>query len=158
MHCIVNITMSVFVMSTTLHFSKLTFESSVANSLNKKTYLQAVCQTHQTVLAKLELPHFIETAFVHSYHCRLLSQVQETVLRKLRCTHSNILVELFWNCYESWPCTSVYSPPEVTRSPHGLLHYTNCWTKTTFPIIHCTDNAQLITLITQLITLITQLT
>ncbi len=54
--------------STTLHSLKLTFESSVANSLNKKTYLQAtylqaVSQKHQTVLAKLELPHFIETAF-----------------------------------------------------------------------------------------------
>ncbi len=42
------------------------FESSVANSLNKKTYLQAVSQKHQTVLAKLELPHFIETAFVQA--------------------------------------------------------------------------------------------
>ncbi len=27
----------------------------------------------------------------------LLSQVQEIVLRKIRCTHSNIWVELFWN-------------------------------------------------------------
>ncbi len=39
----------------------------------------AVSQKRQTVLAKLELPHFIETAFVHSRHCRLLSQVQETL-------------------------------------------------------------------------------
>ncbi len=28
-----------------------------------KTYLQAVSQKRQTVLANLELPHFIETAF-----------------------------------------------------------------------------------------------
>ncbi len=35
--------------------------------LNKKTYLQAVSQKRQTVLAKLELPHFIETAFEHSW-------------------------------------------------------------------------------------------
>ncbi len=34
------------------------FESSVA-----ETYLQAVSQKRQTVLAKLELPHFMETAF-----------------------------------------------------------------------------------------------
>ncbi len=34
------------------------FESSVA-----ETCLQAVSQKSQTVLAKLELPHFIETAF-----------------------------------------------------------------------------------------------
>ncbi len=66
----VNITMSAFVIGettnnkhSTLHCSKLAFESSVANSLNKKTYLQAVSQKRQTVLAKLELSHFIETAF-----------------------------------------------------------------------------------------------
>ncbi len=53
--------------SATLHCSKLTFESSVANSLNMKTYLQAVSQKCQTVLAKLELPHFIETAIEHSW-------------------------------------------------------------------------------------------
>ncbi len=62
-----------------------------------KTYLQAVSQKRQTVLAKLELSHFIETAFVHSYHCRLLSKVQEIVLHKMCCIHSNIWVELFWN-------------------------------------------------------------
>ncbi len=39
--------------STTLRSSKLTFESSVAHFLNKKTYLQAVSQKHQTVLEKL---------------------------------------------------------------------------------------------------------
>ncbi len=32
-----------------------------------KTYLQIVSQKRQKVLAKLELPHFIETAFVHSW-------------------------------------------------------------------------------------------
>ncbi len=74
----VNITMSAFVIgemtNTTLHCLKLMFESSVANSLNMKTYLQVVSQKRQTVLAKLELPHFIETAFVDSQRCRLLSQ------------------------------------------------------------------------------------
>ncbi len=67
--CHVNITMSAFVIgektSTTLHSSKLTFESSVAKSLNIETYLQAVSQKHQTVL-ELELPHFIETVFVQT--------------------------------------------------------------------------------------------
>ncbi len=60
-----NITMSVFVIgettSTTLHSSKLMFESSVA-----ETFLQAASQKRQTVFAKLELPHFIETAFVQA--------------------------------------------------------------------------------------------
>ncbi len=45
----------------TLHSSKLMFVQSVA-----ETYLQAVSQKRQTVLAKLELPHFIETAFVQA--------------------------------------------------------------------------------------------
>ncbi len=59
--------------------------------------------------------------------------------------------------HESCPGTPCYSPPEVTRSPHGLLHHTNGCTspKTTFPINHCTDVTQLIALITQLIALIT---
>ncbi len=69
------------------------FDSSVA-----ETYLQAVSKKHPAVLAKLELPHFIETASVHSWHCRILCQVQEIVLHKMGCTHSNIWVELFWNC------------------------------------------------------------
>ncbi len=34
---------------------------------NIKRYLQAVSQKRQTALAKLELPRFIETAFVHSW-------------------------------------------------------------------------------------------
>ncbi len=37
-------------------------------------------------------------------------------------------------CHKSVPWTSIHSPPEVTHSPHGLLHYT------TVPIIHCTDD------------------
>ncbi len=47
--------------STTLHRSKLVFESSVT-----EMYLQAVSHTRQTVLVKLELPHFTETAFVQA--------------------------------------------------------------------------------------------
>ncbi len=83
--------------TSTIRSSKLTFESSVANSFNKKTLLHAVSQKRQTVLAKLKLPHFIETALVYSWLCRLLSQVQEIVLRKMCCTHSNIWVKLFWS-------------------------------------------------------------
>ncbi len=57
---------------------------------------------------------------------------------------------LYSNCHESCPCTPCYSPPEVTRSPHGLLHHTNGCTlpKTIFPITHCTDITQLIALVT----------
>ncbi len=44
-------------------------------------------------------------------------------------------------CYESGLWTSVHSPPEVTCSPHGLLHHADCYMslRTTFTIIHCTD-------------------
>ncbi len=38
----------------------------------------------------------IAPLYRNSWHCRLLSQVQEIVLRKMRCTHSNICV-VFWN-------------------------------------------------------------
>ncbi len=64
---------------------------------------------------------------------------------------------LIRHCHESCPCTPCFSPPEVTRSPHGILHHTNGCTspKATFPITHCTDGTQLIALITQLIALIT---
>ncbi len=53
----------------------------------------------------------------------------------------------------SW--SYAHSPPEVTRSPHGLLHYTHCCTppQTTNPITHCTDDTQLIALNSLLITL-----
>ncbi len=51
-------------------------------------------------------------------------------------------LSIIHNCHESGLWTSVNSPPEVTRSPHGLLHYTNCCTppQTTIPIIHYTDD------------------
>ncbi len=67
------ITMSAFVIGETTNnkrYSKLVFESLVANSLNMKTYLQAVSQKRQTVFAKLELPHFIETAGIVGYSSR----------------------------------------------------------------------------------------
>ncbi len=48
-----HITMSVFVIgettSATLHCSKLMFESSAANSLNMKSYLQAVSQKRSSL-------------------------------------------------------------------------------------------------------------
>ncbi len=68
-----------------------------------------------------------------SQHCRLLSQVQEIVLHQMRCTHSNIWVELFWNsvvntteplissCVLFWIPNKVVSlSPRNTASPgHG---------------------------------------
>ncbi len=64
------------------------FESSVA-----ETYSQAESQTRQTILVKLELPDFIETVFVQASIVGY-SQVQEIVLRKMCCTHTNIYIVL----------------------------------------------------------------
>ncbi len=89
----VNIIISAFVIgvaSITLHCSKLAFESSVA-----ETYLQAVSQKHQT--CKIGIAPLYRNSLCASQHCRLLFQVQEIVLHKMCCTHSNIWVELFWN-------------------------------------------------------------
>jgi len=80
--------------STTLHCSKLTFESSVVNSLNKKTY-------YESDAPDCPCDGWIKPLYRNSLcagqHCWLLSQVQETILHKTRCTQSNIWVELFWN-------------------------------------------------------------
>ncbi len=48
--------------------SKLSFESSEENDLNINTYLQAMSEKHWTVLAKLELPHFIVFTAINSVH------------------------------------------------------------------------------------------
>ncbi len=72
--------------------TKLAFESSVANSLNKKTYLHAGSQKRQTVLAKLELPHFIETAFMHSLQSTPRFRKQSSI----KCTANTLIFGL--NC------------------------------------------------------------
>ncbi len=63
-HVNINVTMSTFVIgettNTTLHRSKLMFESSVANSLNMKTYLQTAKAWSQCTF------HFFD---LHSYAC-----------------------------------------------------------------------------------------
>ncbi len=69
----VNITMSAFVIRETTnnkHYStqlKTHVWIVTGKFFKKKMYLQAVSQKRQTVLAKLELPHFIETVFVQSW-------------------------------------------------------------------------------------------
>ncbi len=78
--------------STTLHCSKLAFESSVA-----ETYLQAASQKSDGP-CKVGIAPLYRNSLCANLQARLLScQVQEIVLRKLRRTHSNIWVELFWN-------------------------------------------------------------
>ncbi len=70
--------------------SKLSFESSEENDLNLNTYLQAMSEKHRTVLAKLELPHFIVFTAINSVHVVGYSSRLHTVLRKMHGTHSNI--------------------------------------------------------------------
>ncbi len=55
-----------------------------------------------------------------------------------------IYIYIYIYCHESGSWASLNSPPEVTRSPHGLLHYTHCCTppQTTIPITHCTDDTR----------------
>ncbi len=78
--------------STTLHCSKLAFESSVA-----ETYLQAASQKSDCP-CKVGIAPLYRNSLCANLQARLLScQVQEIVLRKLRRTRSNIWVELFWN-------------------------------------------------------------
>ncbi len=57
----------------------------IPQACNRNTYLKAVSQE----LAKLN-------SLCAQKHCKLLFQVQDTVLCIIRCTHSNIWV-LFWN-------------------------------------------------------------
>ncbi len=51
------------------------------------------------------------------------------------------ITKQYWY-HESGLWTSNHSPPVVTRSSHGLLHYTTVALppRTTVPIIHCTDD------------------
>ncbi len=54
-----------------------------------------------------------------SQHCRLLFQVQEIVLHKMLCTHSNIWVELFWNSVVNhwFLVVSSFGSPNKVLSP-----------------------------------------
>ncbi len=108
--------------------------------------------------ALLALPWFLISSLPHGPGPPSLPQFHFRSTALLHCSEFGVSGSRSLGegglCHESCPCTPGYSPPEVTRSPHGLLHHTNGCTspKTTFPIINCTDDTQLITLITQLIT------
>ncbi len=108
----VNITMFAFVIGETTNNKHYTaqnshLESSEANSLNKKTYLQAVSQKRQTVLASWKLPHFIENSLCAqlvlsaTLRCRKQSSV--------KCAaYTNIWVELFWNSVCKYSLTHLF--------------------------------------------------
>ncbi len=94
----VNITMSAFVIGETInnkHYSTpLKTRVWIVSSRNVLTGCESEAPDCS---CKVGIAHFIETAFDQARIVGLLFQVQETVLHKMRCTHSNIWVELFWN-------------------------------------------------------------
>ncbi len=74
----VNITMSTFVIGEITNNKLYTAQNSCLNRQKQKTYLQAVSQKRQTVLAKLELPPLIENSLcadsIVGYSSRLRKQ------------------------------------------------------------------------------------
>ncbi len=95
--CRVNITMSAFVigeMTNNKHYSTLLKTRVwIVRSRNVLTGFESEAPDCPCKVGIAPLCR----NFIESQHCRLLSQVQEIVLRKMRCTHSNIWVEQFWN-------------------------------------------------------------
>ncbi len=96
----VNITMSAFVIRETTnnkrHSTLLKTHVWIVRSRN----LLTGCESEVSDCpCKVGIAPLYRNSLCASQHCRLslLFQVQETVLRKMRCTHSNIWVELFWN-------------------------------------------------------------
>ncbi len=99
----VNINMSAFVIGATTnnkHYSTLlkTRVWIVSGKFFKYENILTGCDSEAPDCpCKVGIAPLYRNSLCASQHCRLLSQVQEIVLRKMRCTHSNIWVELFWN-------------------------------------------------------------
>ncbi len=94
----VNITMSAFVigeMTNNKHYSMLLKTHVwIVSSRNVLTGCESEAPDCP---CKVGIAPLYRNKFCASQHCRLLFQVQEIVLRKMRCTHSSIWNELFWN-------------------------------------------------------------
>ncbi len=102
-HCVasrrVNITMSAFVIGETTnnkHYSTLLKTRIwIVSSRNVLTGFESEATD---IPCKVGIASLYRNNLCASQQERLLScQVQEIVLRKMRCTHSNIWVEMFWN-------------------------------------------------------------
>ncbi len=99
----VNITMSAFVIGETTnnkHYSTLlkTHVWIVSGKFFKQENVLPGCESYAPDCScKVGIAPLYRNSLCASQHCRLLSQVQEIVLHKMHCTHSNIWVELFWN-------------------------------------------------------------
>ncbi len=101
--CRVNITMSAFVIGETTnnkHYSTLlkTCVWIISGKFFKHENILTGCESEAPDCpCKVGIAPLYRNSLCASQHCRLLFQVQEIVLRKMRCTHSNIWIELFWN-------------------------------------------------------------
>ncbi len=99
----VNITMSAFVIRETTNnkcYSTLlkTHVWIISGKFFKYENILTGCESEAPDCpCKVGIAPLYRNSLWASQHCWLLSQVQEIVLRKMRCTHSNIWVELFWN-------------------------------------------------------------
>ncbi len=98
-----NITMSAFVigeMTNNKHYSTLlkTRIWIVSGKFFKYENVLTGCESEAPDCpCKVGIAPLYRNSLCASQHCRLLFQVQEIVRRKMRCTHSNIWVVLFWN-------------------------------------------------------------
>ncbi len=95
----VNITMSAFVIGETTNKHYTTLLKTRVWIVSSRNVLTGFESEASDCPCKVGIDPLYRNSLCASHHCRLtlLFQVQEIVLRKLRCTHSNIWVELFWN-------------------------------------------------------------
>ncbi len=98
----INITMSAFVFVETPNKCYSTLLKTrvwiVSSKFFKYENILTGCESEAPDCScKVGIAPLYRNSLCASQHCRLLFQVQETILCKMRCTNSNIWVELFWN-------------------------------------------------------------
>ncbi len=94
----VNITMSAFVIGETTNNKHYSTQLKARVWIVSGRNVLTGCESETTDCpCKVGIAPLYRNSLCASQHCRLLFQVREIVLHKMRCTHSNIWVELFWN-------------------------------------------------------------
>ncbi len=94
----VNITMSEFVIGETTNNKRYSTLLKTRVWIVRSRNVLTGCESEASDCpCKVGIAPLYRKSLSASQHCRLLFQVQEIVLRKIRCTHSDIWVELFWN-------------------------------------------------------------
>ncbi len=88
----VNITMSAFVIG-----EMTNNKCYCSRNISSRNVLTGCESEAPDCPCKVRIAPLCRNSLCASQHCKLLLQVQENVLCKMRCTHSNIWVELFWD-------------------------------------------------------------